>query len=80
MGWTVNKLIINIILEQIKLWYEAQLSEEQNGFRRNRVTTDDIFREESSPNIESWKTTLISFCGLNNSIRLHIEGMVVQLN
>ena len=41
--WTVCNLIINIILERIRPWYEAQLSKEQNGFRRNRGTTDEIY-------------------------------------
>ena len=45
IGSTVYKLIINVILERIRAWYEAQLSKEQNGFRRKR--------EENSPNFES---------------------------
>ena len=43
IGSTVCKLIINIILERIRLWDEAQLSKEQNGFRRNRDATDGIY-------------------------------------
>ena len=35
IGSTVCKLIISIILERIRPWYEAQLSDEQNGFRKN---------------------------------------------
>ena len=42
IGSTVCKLIINIFLERIRLWYEAQLSEEQNGFKRNHGTRDGI--------------------------------------
>ena len=34
---TVCKLIINITLERIRPWYEAQLSKEQNGFRKTVV-------------------------------------------
>ena len=41
--YTVCKLIINIILERIRPWCEAQLSKEQNGFRRNRGTADGIY-------------------------------------
>jgi len=37
------KLFVNIILARIKPWYEAQLSEEQNGFRKGRGTTDGIY-------------------------------------
>ena len=43
IGSTVCKLIINIILEQIRPWYEAQLSKEQNERRRNRGTTDRTY-------------------------------------
>ena len=43
IGSTVCKLIINIILERLRPWYEAQISGEQNGFRKNRGTTDGIF-------------------------------------
>ena len=42
-GSTVCKLIINIILERISPWYEPQISKEQNGFRKNRGTTDEIY-------------------------------------
>ena len=42
-GSTVCKLIINIILERISPWYDAQLSKELNGFRTNRDTTDGIY-------------------------------------
>ena len=37
IGSTVCKLIINIIFKQIRLWYEAQLSKEQNAFRGTTV-------------------------------------------
>ena len=43
IGSTLCKLLVNIILERIRPWYEAQLSEEQNGFRENRGTTDGIY-------------------------------------
>ena len=33
-------LIINIILERLRPWYETQLTDEQNGFRKDRGTTD----------------------------------------
>ena len=37
------KLITNVTLERIRPWYEAQLSKEQNGFRRNRDARDGIY-------------------------------------
>ena len=43
IGSTVCKIIIKIILKRLRPWYESQLSDEQNGFRQNRGTTDGIF-------------------------------------
>ena len=43
IGSTVCKLIINIILGRLRLWYESQLADEQNGFRQDRGTTDGTF-------------------------------------
>lgn len=43
IGSIVCKLIMNIILSRLQPWYEAQLTEEQNGFRSNRGTTDGIY-------------------------------------
>ena len=43
IGSTVCKLTINIILSRLRNWYESQLSDHQNGFRKNRGTTDGIY-------------------------------------
>ena len=43
IGSSVCKLLINIILERTRSWYEDQLSDHQNGFRKNRGTTDGIY-------------------------------------
>ncbi|XP_066925162.1 uncharacterized protein [Clytia hemisphaerica] len=43
IGSTICKLLVNIILERLRPWYDAQLTDEQNGFRQNRGTTDGIF-------------------------------------
>ena len=43
IGSTICKLIVNIILSRLQPWYETQLSDEQNGFRLNRGTTDGIY-------------------------------------
>ena len=34
---------MNIILERIRPWYEKQLCDEQNGFRKDRGTTEGIY-------------------------------------
>ena len=43
IGSTVCKLIINIVLARLRPWYEKQISDEQNGFRPSRGTTDGIY-------------------------------------
>ena len=43
IGSTVCKLIINLILARLRTWYEAQLTDDQNGFRTNRGATDGIY-------------------------------------
>ena len=55
VGSTVWKLIINIILEQIRPWYEVQLSKEQNGFRRNCGATDGIYSMKRIQRISNCK-------------------------
>ena len=56
IGSTVCKLIISIILDRIRPWYEAQLTDEQNGFRKNRGTTDGIFTVKRIHQISNRKT------------------------
>ena len=43
IGSTVCKLLVNLILERLRPWYELQLSDEQNGFRKDRGTTEGIY-------------------------------------
>lgn len=38
-----QQLIVNIIVNRLRPWYETQLLDEQNGFRKNRGTTDGIY-------------------------------------
>jgi len=55
IGSTVCKLIINIILARLRPWYEAQLTDEQNGFRKNRGTTDGIYTVKRAQQIANRK-------------------------
>ncbi|XP_066926178.1 uncharacterized protein [Clytia hemisphaerica] len=59
IGSTVCKLIINIILERSRPWYETQLSDEKNGFRQNRGTTDGIFTLKRVQQITQKKLQLL---------------------
>ena len=43
IGSTICKLVINLILTRLRPWYELQLCDEQNGFRKNRGTTEGIY-------------------------------------
>ena len=43
IGSTVCKLLVNLILKRLRPWYELQLSDEQNGFRKDRGTTEGIY-------------------------------------
>ena len=43
IGSTLCKLMVVIIINRIKEWYEEQLSDQQQGFRTGRGTTDGIF-------------------------------------
>ena len=53
---TVCKLMISIILDQIRPWYEAQLTDEQNGLRKSGGTTDRIFTVKRIHQISHRKT------------------------
>ena len=52
---TVCKLIIKIILERIRAWYETQLSKKQSRFRTNRGTTDAIYSMKRIQQIQNRK-------------------------
>ena len=43
IGSTLCKLMVVIIINRIKEWYESQLLDQQQGFRSSRGTTDGIF-------------------------------------
>ena len=43
IGSTFCKILVIIILERIRNWYEKQLSDQQQGFRKGRGTTDGIY-------------------------------------
>ena len=43
IGSSLCKLLIVIIVKRLKVWYELQLLEQQQGFRSGRGTTDGIY-------------------------------------
>ena len=43
IGSTFCKLFINVIINRLKTWYENQMTDQQQGFRSGRGTTDSIY-------------------------------------
>ena len=43
IGSTLCKILVLIILERLRKWYDDNLLDQQQGFRPNRGTTDGIF-------------------------------------
>ena len=43
VGSALCKIMVAIILNRLKQWYNLQLSDQQQGFRQGRGTTDAIF-------------------------------------
>ena len=43
IGSSLCKILIVIIVKRLKVWYELQLLEQQQGFRSGRGTTDGIY-------------------------------------
>ena len=43
IGSTMSKIMVTIILNRLKMWYNDQLLEQQQGFRPGIGTTDGIF-------------------------------------
>ena len=44
IGSSLCKIMVVVIIEQIKKWYESQLIDQQQGFRTGRGTIDDIYK------------------------------------
>ena len=43
IGSSLCKILIVVIINRLKTWYESQLQDQQQGFRSGRGTTDDIY-------------------------------------
>ena len=43
IGSTLCKILVLIILERLRKWYDDNLLDQQQGFRPNRGTNDGIF-------------------------------------
>lgn len=74
IGSTLCKIIIVIIINRLKSWYEKQLLDQQQGFRSARGTTDGIFFAKSVQQITSKmkKPTYVLFVDLSAAFD-HVE-------
>lgn len=43
IGSSLSKILVVIIIKRIQSWYENQLTDQQQGFRKGRGTTDGIY-------------------------------------
>ena len=74
IGSSLCKIMIIIIINRFKAWYDMQLSDQQQGFRSARGTTDGIFIAKSIQQITSKmeKPTYLLFVDLSAAFD-HVE-------
>ena len=77
IGSSLCKILIVIIINRLKAWYELQLLDQQQGFRSARGTTDGIFVVKNIQQITNKITYLHAIYRPNSSFRPHREGMVI---
>ena len=51
IGSSLCKIMVVVIIERIKMWYEKQLLDQQQGFRKGRGTVDAIYNLKQIHNI-----------------------------
>ena len=66
VGSALCKIMVTIILNRLKKWYNLQLSDQQQGFRQGRGTTDGIFILKRVQQI-SKKSQETSLCSVRRS-------------
>ena len=74
IGSTLCKILVMMILERLRKWYDESLLDQQQGFRSARGTTDDIFVAKSVQQITSKmkKPTYVLFIDLTAAFD-HVE-------
>ena len=74
VGSTLCKILMMLIINRLKTWYEAQLLDQQQGFRCWRGTTDGIFIVKSLQQITNKmkKPTYLLFVDLTAAFD-HVE-------
>ena len=76
IGSSLCKVLIVIIIKRIRKWYDLQLTDNQQGFRSGRGTTDGIYIaiENSSNNRSEKVLSVRPLRRLNGSIRPHSKA------
>ena len=74
IGSTLCKILMMLIINRLKLWYDEQLLDQQQGFRSGRGTTDGIFILKSIQQItdKMKKPTYLLFVDLTAAFD-HVE-------
>ena len=74
VGSTLCKILMMLIINRLKVWYDKQLLDQQQGFRCERGTTDGIFITKSIQQITNKmkKTTYLLFVDLTAAFD-HVE-------
>ena len=83
IGSTFCKLMVVIILERTRNWYENQLLDEQQGFRSSRGTIDEIYivkRIQQISQVTKNQYLHYSLISLLRSIMLGGSGYLDLLN
>ena len=64
IGSSLCKIMVIIILNRLKEWYDNQLLDQQQGFRRGRGTADGIYVTKRIQQIseKNAKNSISSFC------------------
>ena len=82
IGSTLCKILVIIIINRLKTWYELQLLDEQQGFRSGRGTTDGVYIVKRIHEISNkMKKNCICFVRRSrSSVRSYRQGTHVRFN
>ena len=74
IGSSLCKIMVVVVINRLKSWYECQLSDQQQGFRSDRSTTDGIYIAKRVQQItrSTRKTAYLLFVDLSSAFD-HVE-------
>ena len=82
IGSSLCKILIVVIINRLKTWYESNLQEQQQGFRSGRGTTDGIYVAKRVQQItdKMTKTYVCTFCRSYRSLRSRRMELTLQID